>query len=206
MDRPRKDLASPHADGATPLTDEEMEGLLVPTIGTRSELNAAEQQNVALGSMWLDARRNRSRFDEALVWKLHARMFGLVWRWAGRPRQSGKNLGVPIERIRPDLRDLIQDVMTQRELPDLNRRLLCATFHQRLVRIHAFPNGNGRHARLMTDLLARQLKIPVPTWGGEDLTGASETRRRYIESLRLADNGDFSQLIEFMWTISNTDQ
>ena len=206
MDRSREGLATAHADGATPLTDDEMEGLLVPSIGTRSELNAAEQQNVTLGSLWLSGRRNRTRFDEALVWDLHARMFRLVWRWAGKPRQTGKNLGVPIERIRPDVRDLIQDVMAQRAIPDVDKRMLCATFHQRLVRIHAFPNGNGRHARLMTDLLAEQLHIAVPTWGGEDLTRASETRRRYIDSLRRADMGDLSQLVEFMWTNSNAER
>ena len=183
-----------------------MEGLLVPSIGTRSELNAAEQQNVTLGSLWLSGGRNRTRFDEALVWELHARMFRLVWQWAGKPRQVGKNLGVPIERIRPDVRDLIQDVLAQRAMPAVDKRMLCATFHQRLVRIHAFPNGNGRHARLMTDLLAEQLQIAVPTWGGEDLTRASETRRRYIDSLRRADMGDLRQLVEFMWTNSNAER
>ena len=204
MDRSTEDLAAPHAEGATPLTEEELEGLLIPSIGTRAELNAAEQQNVLLGSLWAEGRRNRRPLDEALVWELHRQMFGQVWQWAGTPRKTGKNLGVPIDRIRPDIRDLLKDVAIQRTSPNTDRHALCATFHQRLVYIHAFPNGNGRHARLMTDVLAAQLGLAAPTWGGDDLTSAGESRRRYIETLRLADNGELGPLVKFIWTNRDT--
>jgi len=176
-----------------------MEGLLVPSIGTRHELNAAEQQNVALGGLWLSTSRRRARLDEAFVLELHRQMFGQVWAWAGKLRTTGKNLGVPIERIRPDLRDLLADVSALRARNSVDKRALCATFHQRLVRIHAFPNGNGRHARQMTDLFAEQLRLPTPMWGADDLARASDTRRRYIDALRQADRGDFGPLVDFMW-------
>lgn len=204
MDRSTEDLTAPHAEGATPLSEEELEGLLIPSIGTRAELNAAEQQNVFLGALWLEGRRNREQFDETFLWELHRQMFGQVWRWAGSARKTGKNIGVPIEQIRPGIRDLLEDVTIQRNSPEADRNGLCATFHQRLVRIHAFPNGNGRHARLMTDVLAEQLGIAAPSWGGNDLTSAGESRRRYIEALKQADNGELGPLVKFMWTNRDT--
>lgn len=204
MDRSTEDLTAPHTEGATPLTEEELEGLLIPSIGTRAELNAAEQQNVLLGRLWLDGRRNREQFNDALVWELHRQMFGNVWRWAGSQRKTGKNIGVPIERIRPSIRDLLEDVAFQRIGPGTDKRRLCASFHQRLVQIHAFPNGNGRHARLMTDILATQLGVVGPTWGGDDLTSAGESRRRYIEALKQADKGELGPLVKFIWTHYDT--
>jgi Fic-DOC domain mobile mystery protein B len=192
-------LTGAHADGATPLDDDEAEGLLLPSVGTRAELNAAEQQNIIIGSVWLDARRLHHDIDDALVWELHRRMFGDVWRWAGTPRRTLKNLGVPVEQIRPALRDLLTDIADQRSTPGHDARRLCATFHQRLVSIHVFPNGNGRHARLLADRLALQCGLSAPEWGVGDLVAAGDNRSRYIQSLRLADRGELEPLIAFMW-------
>ncbi|WP_374566370.1 Fic family protein [Nitrosomonas sp.] len=70
-------------------------------------------------------------------------------------------------------------------------------FSHRLVAIHPFPNGNGRVSRLIGDLLAQQLEQEPFTWGRANLVDAGETRARYIEALRAADNHDIRPLLLF---------
>lgn len=73
-----------------------------------------------------------------------------------------------------------------------------ARFHHRLVFIHPFPNGNGRFARLATDLLAQQNGWTPSEWGADPQTTNDEIRTRYISALREADLHDFRGLIAFM--------
>ena len=96
------------------------------------------------------------------------------------------------------LRDLINDVRYQIEHDTYPPDEMAARFHHRLVAIHPFPNGNGRHARMMADLLIQKLGQPRFTWGSKSLTDATETRTRYIEALRAADGGDMAPLMGFV--------
>jgi fido (protein-threonine AMPylation protein) len=66
------------------------------------------------------------------------------------------------------------------------------------VVIHPFPNGNGRHARLMTDVLLRRNGVSAFSWGGANLEAAGDARERYLAALRAADAGDFKPLLEFV--------
>jgi Fic-DOC domain mobile mystery protein B len=76
---------------------------------------------------------------------------------------------------------------------------IAARFHHRLVSIHLFANGNGRHARLMADILLETMFHRRPfTWGSANLITAGEDRKRYIESLVAADRGDYASLLEFV--------
>ena len=70
--------------------------------------------------------------------------------------------------------------------------------HHRLTAIHPFPNGNGRHARLMADLLIERLGGQAFTWGGGSLTNIGELRKRYVAALKTADNHDVGPLLEFV--------
>jgi Fic-DOC domain mobile mystery protein B len=168
-------------------------------IQTRGELNAAEQENIAAAVTWLESARIRKRFDRELVWELHAKMFGEVWDWAGAPRTSLKNIGVLPERIRIDIAELMSNTDHQIESKALPMREIAARFHHRLVSIHAFPNGNGRHARLLTDHLCRTQQHSVPTWSDNDLQRDGQARDTYIRSLKTADRGNIDQLETFMW-------
>ena len=74
---------------------------------------------------------------------------------------------------------------------------IAVRFHHRLVRIHPFLNGNGRHARLMADLLVMRLGRERFSWGRESLRDPGAARARYIEALRAADNHDIALLLAF---------
>ena len=67
----------------------------------------------------------------------------------------------------------------------------------RLTLIHHFPNGNGRHARLASDLLPRFNGAEEFTRGRANFTEVSAARKAYIDTLRLADEGDISLLLQF---------
>ena len=182
-----------------PLDADEREGLLLSHVSTRGELNEVEQANILEAEQWAHARR-RDVLSEKALNELHKRMFGRVWKWAGQFRTTEKNIGIPPFRIAPDLRQLIDDCRHQLERRACSPDELAARFHHRLVSIHAYPNGNGRHARLAADLLVESLGQPRFTWGSASLVDAGAARRRYVDALRAADVHDIRPLLEFMRT------
>jgi Fic-DOC domain mobile mystery protein B len=184
-------------DANTPLTPEEREGLIPSYITLRSELNEAEQANILGAEEWAFSRK-RNVLDERFLMNLHNRMFGRVWRWAGEFRRTDRNIGIDPYRIPVDLRQLLDDCQYWIEHDTYEPDEIAARFHHRLVFIHPFPNGNGRHARLTTDLMLVKLGRPRFSWGSVNLVDAGETRQRYIATLRAADNHDYRALFEFV--------
>ena len=184
-------------DAATPLSEEEKEGLIPSYITLRGELNEAEQANILEAEEWA-FKRKRDVLNERFLNDLHKRMYGRVWRWAGEYRRTGKNIGVDAYRIPQDLRQLLDDCRYWIENATYEPDEIAARFHHKLVWIHAYPNGNGRHARLATDLLLTVLGRPRFTWGRVNLVDASETRQDYVAALRAADHHDIGPLLEFV--------
>lgn len=187
-------------DDATPLAPEEREGLLQTWVTHRRDLNEAEQENIVKGAHW--ARRTRGQTIDALLnivfaRTLHKRMFGDVWRWAGTYRQSERNIGIEAYRIASETTNLFDDArywVRQETYPpdELGVRL-----HHRLVAIHPFPNGNGRHARLMADLLIERLGGEAFSWGGASLADVGALRKHYVAALQAADKYDIGPLLIF---------
>lgn len=186
-------------DGNTPLSPDEL-GELIPDLATREELNEWERQNVLDAYAWaLDPRtlHRQEGLAESYVRELHRRMFDQTWRWAGRYRSTEKNIGIPHHQIREALPALLGDVRYWVEHQTFEPDELAVRFHHRLVLIHPFANGNGRHARLMADVFLRRQHRPVFTWGGADMVRAGDFRRRYIDALRAADRNDIQPLVVF---------
>ncbi len=189
----------PTEDGNTPLTPEEQDEL-IPDLTTKEDLNEWERQNILEAAEWAHDRRNLSRkdpFAEGYLRELHRRMFDQTWRWAGVYRTTEKNIGIPCCQIREALPGLLGDARYWAEHHSFPPDELAVRFHHRLVFIHPFANGNGRHARLMADVIALKLGRPVFTWGSGDMVRASDFRRRYIEALRAADKNDIDPLLVF---------
>ena len=187
----------PQDDGGTELTEEEREGLTPSYITLRSELNEAEQANILEAEEWAFARK-RDLLEEKFLNNLHRRMYGNVWRWAGRYRTSGKNIGIDAYRIPTDLRQLLDDCRYWIENGTYEPDEIAVRFHYRIVSIHCYPNGNGRHARLAADLLLRSMGHERFSWGGKNLVDVGETRGRYIAALQAADKHDIGPLLEFV--------
>ena len=184
-------------DAATPLTPEETRDLIPAHIAYRSELNEAEQENISHAQEWALGPRRRDLLSEKFVKDLHRRMLGDVWRWAGKFRNSQRNMGIDYWLIPTELRQLLDDAKAWVESRTYPRDEIAVRLHHRLVLIHPFPNGNGRHARLMADLLVMRLGGERFTWGRESLRDPGAARRRYIAALRAADNHDLAPLLEF---------
>jgi Fic-DOC domain mobile mystery protein B len=186
-------------DGNTPLSPEEQADL-IPNLATKEELNEFERANILVAYDWALAPRNLRRQDpltEPYLRDLHRRMFDQTWKWAGLYRTTEKNIGIPHYQIRDALGALLGDVrywLEQRTFPPDETAI---RFHHRLVSIHPFANGNGRHARLIADVLARTQDKPVFTWGGADIVPQGDFRRRYIDALQTADKNDIKPLLEF---------
>ena len=193
-------MAIEFPEGATPLDADEMEGLKFPHIATRSELDQLEQQNIQEGYRWLDRQRKYKDFlSEEFLLEMHRQFFGGVWDWAGSFRRSDKNIGVDHLQIGVTLRDLLNDVSYWVEHGTYSREESAARFHHRLVKIHPFPNGNGRHARILTDvILEKVLGVPPIHWDSGAMGTDGEHRQAYIQALRAADNNDYRPLIAFV--------
>jgi Fic-DOC domain mobile mystery protein B len=175
------------SDGNTPLLPDELADL-IPNLATKEELNEWERENILFAREWAIADRNSAvdMASDEYVRKLHGKMFDQTRKWAGEYRCTEKNLGVPFH----DVRYWIEN--STYSLDEISVR-----FHHRLVLIHPFPNGNGRHARLIADVVAMKLGRPEFTWGSANLVKEGEARNKYLEVIRTADNGDIQPLLKF---------
>lgn len=181
----------------TPLEAEEREQLIPTYITTRAELNEAEQVNITRASLWFRRARNVDALDDAFLRDLHKRMFGEVWKWAGQYRKTPRNIGIDAYRIPMAVRELVQDARYWVDNGTYTPDEIAIRFSHRLVSIHPFTNGNGRHSRLVADLLAMELGQPRFTWGRANLVDPGETRRAYVAALRAADVGEIEPLLAF---------
>ncbi len=183
--------------GATPIDPDEAAGLIPSHITLQRELNEWEEANILEGARWARSRRVREVLSLDFIARLHRRMFDRTWTWAGQFRSSLKNLGVAPVRIREDLLNLCEDAKlwrSDRLYPPIE---IGVRFHHRLVSIHPFANGNGRHARLMTDLLLESMGAKPLSWGRAKLAARGQARARYIAALQSADRGDLKPLLIF---------
>jgi Fic-DOC domain mobile mystery protein B len=184
--------------GATPLDPEEADDLIPDHVTTRDELNAWEQENILEAERWLLRRPRADVLTEAFVRELHRRMFGKTWRWAGEFRRSDKNIGVPWPTIPVSLREVLADARYWLEHRTYPPAEAAVRFHHRLVQVHCFPNGNGRHARLCADVLLRARGESRLTWGPDLDASGGAARERYITALQAADQGDYGPLLAFV--------
>ena len=188
-------------DGASPLDPDEAEGLIPAHITTRGELNAWEQANILKAAGWLRKRRLASPvLDLGFVRELHRRMFSDTWEWAGKFRKTLKNIGVPPELVLERTKTMLDDVQYWIDNDTYSIDEIAARFHHSLVAIHLFPDGNGRHGRLMTDALLHQAGSLPFTWGSASLDVEGGARKRYIRALQAADAGDYALLFSFVRT------
>ncbi len=190
-------LSLQYGHGQTPIDEEEKIGLLIPTVTTQGELNEFEQKNIENAVLWLSNRRAikaETLFSVGFVQQLHKQMFGKVWRWAGSFRQSQKNIGVDYWLIPQQLQVLLDDALLWHNEEVYPPDELAIRFKHRLVSIHCFPNGNGRHSRLMADIIMEKLYMQAPfSWG----SSYPDSRKKYITALKAADQGDIGELLRF---------
>ncbi|MBI3554851.1 MAG: mobile mystery protein B [Deltaproteobacteria bacterium] len=188
-----------YPSGATPLDLSEAAGLIPKYISLQRELNAAEQENIIKAHTWAHAKKHSNLLTIEFLRELHRRMFCDVWTWAGTFRKTDKSVGnIDASEITSELKKLVDDTsfwIKKDTHPGLE---ICARFHHRLVFIHAFPNGNGRHSRLAADILREQIGGHKLTWGNHLKLSDTEVRARYIADLKAADQGDYSRLIAFV--------
>jgi Fic-DOC domain mobile mystery protein B len=186
--------------GATPLDPDELEGLKHKHVTTRDELDHLEQGNIEAGLIWLSRYKGDDILNEAFVRECHKRLFGDVWTWAGTFRRTEKNIGVDPLQIAVQLRTILDDAQYWIEHATYEPLEIAVRFHHQLVYVHVFPNGNGRHARIMADaILAKVLKAQSIDWaGGYDLQAMNERRDQYIKALRAADGGNIELLMKFV--------
>lgn len=190
----------PEPEGNTPLTPEEL-AELIPALATREELNEWERANILEADRWAMAPRNVRSNDpltEEYVRRLHRKMFDQTWKWAGTYRNTEKNIGVAVHEIRERLMALLGDVRFQVENNTWPPDEIATRFHHRLVWIHPFPNGNGRHGRLIADVLITKLGGVRFTWGRRELIQPGEARQHYLRAMRAADAGEIGPLLEFV--------
>jgi Fic-DOC domain mobile mystery protein B len=188
-----------YKDGQTPLNTEQINGLKIKTIVTQAQLNEFEQANINDALLGLSSKRKiKNILSEDFIVQLHKSMFGMVWKWAGKFRHTETNIGIKWTRIPIELRKLLDDAKFWVEHQTYGPDEIALRFKHRLVAIHCFPNGNGRHSRIMADLIVVHLLDRNKfNWGNSSLVASSEQRKNYLKALQLADHGNFSELLIF---------
>ena len=191
-------LTGAHAPGATLLAPDDMVGLKPRHVTTQGQLNEIEEANILAARLWLRRRVRKDPLDYSFVLGLHRRMFGNVWAWAGTLRRRETNIGIAPDRIAMQLKQLLDNTRTRIGAEPAAIERIATEFHHKLVSIHPFANGNGRHARLLTDLLVEVNGHAPFTWAQGPLVAAGAVRDAYIAALQEADRGDFAALMKFV--------
>jgi len=192
-----------YIDGQTPLDEDEKEGLLIKTIATHGELDEFEQANIQQAIEWSISNKfsKEEILSEGFILLLHRKMFNEVWDWAGKIRKTNKNIGVDKYMIPVEIRSLIEDCRYWIENKVFDPDEIAIRFSHRIVQIHVFPNGNGRHSRLIADIIISNLfNKPVFTWGRNDLSKKGNFRKKYLDAIYQADMGIIQPLVEFSRT------
>ena len=187
-------------DGQTPLDEEEKDGLLIPTIATHGELDEFEQHNIEQAVLWTmrHSLKPDTLFTEEFIRMVHKRMYAEVWVWAGEFRKTNKNIGIAKWQISTELRYLLDDIRYWHENNTYPPDEIALRFKHRIVSIHCFPNGNGRHSRLMADIIIQKIyRQPVFSWGAANLSSEGDARAAYLKAIKAADQGDYSLLLAF---------
>jgi len=192
-----------YSEGQTPLDEEEKEGLKIRSITTQQELDEFEQLNIEKAIEWTIHTNLKPEkiLTEKFVKDLHRKMFGDVWKWGGEFRKSDKNLGIHWPQISIELKKLLDDTKYWIENNTYSPEEISIRFKHRLVAIHCFPNGNGRHSRMMADIIMESVFGEDSfSWHRSNMVKADETRKKYISALKEADKGNIKPLIEFAKT------
>ncbi len=181
--------------GATPLTPEDLEGLLPKYINTRAELNDAEFKNISEASKKYFLSRKTFQFTIGNLYKIHKEMFIHVWKWAGKKRKTEKNIGVEKAQIDVEIKKLVDDLeywmKKNTDLIEISARL-----HHRLVYIHPFNNGNGRWGRFIVNLFLKDHLDSYLDFPEDELLLTTKIRKSYIAALREADGLNYKPLID----------
>lgn len=189
-----------YSHGQTPIDEDEKHGLKIKSITTQGELDEFEQINIEKALEWFIHSNLTSEkiLTEKFAKNLHKRMYGDVWKWAGEFRTTQKNIGIPWPQIGIELKVLLDDAIFWIHNETFSPEETAIRFKHRLVSIHCFPNGNGRHSRLMADIIMESIfqKEPFP-WHQSKMVDADKTRKEYIKALKAADQGDIKPLIDF---------
>jgi Fic-DOC domain mobile mystery protein B len=189
--------------GATPGDD--LSGLLIANLTTKAARNTAEAESISRTyDRYIFRARKKKRdakwLTDDLLRQVHYDMFGSIWDWAGKYRTGSVNLGVAPHLIR----DLIQALCGDFTFWDSNESSMpaleiAARLQHRLTWIHPFQNGNGRHARLITDIFLHSRTLPLPQWPQTHLIAhGDQVRNDYISAMKKADEGDFVDLVRFI--------
>ena len=189
-----------YKNGQTPIDDEEKEGLKIKSVATQGELDEFEQLNIEKAIEWtIHANLKQERIlTEKFIKDLHKRMYGDVWKWAGVFRKTDKNIGIKWTQIGIELKNLIDDTTYWIENKTYPPEEIAIRFKHRLVAIHCFPNGNGRHSRMMADIIIEFIfDKDIFSWHKSKMVKPDETRKMYITALKEADRGNIKNLIEF---------
>lgn len=187
-----------YAEGATPFNQDDATQLIPNHITTQNQLNEWEQANILKAEHWLFSQKRKDMLRTDFLQKLHHKMFSQTWLWAGTFRKHQTNIGVNPFEIAVSLNVLCEDVLFWIQNKTYSMDEIATRFHHRLVLIHPFPNGNGRHARLITDALLFYYGLPRFSWGKVNLVIPSHTRKNYINALRSADQGNIDPLLHFV--------
>jgi Fic-DOC domain mobile mystery protein B len=181
--------------GATPIED--ISGLIPSHISTKAELNEWEAANILKAARRYLAGKKQPVITIEWLKKIHRAMFDETWRWAGVLRTKNFNLGVDWHQIHDELKRLTDDINYWNAGNNLSILERSVRIHHRLVKIHSFVNGNGRHARLVADIFFSTHGNKMPAWPEAELIERTDVRERYIQALQSADRGDYTPLEKF---------
>lgn len=166
---------------------------------TLQEIYVYEAKNITKATIKYFSKtpdRKIAPFSYEWFLELHREMFGDVWEWAGKIRRVELSIGVKAYLVSTELKKLVDDLSYWNEHKSFDIVEIAARLHHRAVRIHPFQNGNGRWSRMLANIYLKQNGLNPTQWNEDLLSKENPHRDDYISALKLADGGDYSQLVK----------
>jgi Fic-DOC domain mobile mystery protein B len=180
-------------DKATPVDD--ISGLIPTHITNKDQLNEWEVNNIIKAAGKYLGRRKTRAITLEMIKNVHRDMFNETWQWAGQFRRVDLSIGIDWHKINEEVKKLADDIEyweNDKKSPTIFERSV--RIHHRLVKIHPFKNGNGRHARMMSDIFLYSHGHKMPIWPSHELIIRTNIRDKYIGALAKADKNDYGPL------------
>ena len=197
-------MSTPPASPTIVLLTEREKERLVPSLSTREQLEEIERASIHAARVWAmrcAVAMPEAVLTEAFSQQVHRRMFGGIWRGAGKYRTVAEEAGWEPARIPEGMKMILDDAEGWIRFSTHPVHEAAVRLHHRIRCVRPWADGNGNHARLMGDLLVASAGEKPLTWGIRTLGRDPEKARSlYRDATRAADAGDVAPLVAFAFS------
>ena len=163
------------------------------TVGGKPLNEYIEAKNTSKAYDLIEKIAKKEEINHQILQKIHEEVTKGLIEESGRYRTKNVRITGAVKTPPNYIKvpRLMEQLLEEIKKTDENPIKKTAYIHHELTKIHPFTDGNGRVARILTNILLIKDGYPPVTLKKED-------RAKYYDNLRKADNGNLNPFINFI--------